>query len=153
VQLIVDVQRDLGTALEGYESSAQGLNPDLYTQVASSGEAATHESLGRSPRNWATNEPSAESAAQMRRLCFAWRAKPKIATLVSFAPSALGSLILRFLGLRSRPKPAARLALGFHNPRLRRLTRLVYKAQGFNLGFIGSERSALKVPTERRNRT
>ena len=36
----------------------------------------------------------------------------KIATLNSFAPSALGSVMLRFLGLRFRPKPARSAALG-----------------------------------------
>jgi len=61
----------------GRSLSPLGLRPDLYTQVDFSGEAASDDSLGRSPRNRATHESSAEGAAQMRRLGFAWRAKPK----------------------------------------------------------------------------
>ena len=52
---------------KGDDRIAQGFfSPDLYRQVALSGEAATHESLGRSPRNRATKESSAEGAAQIR---------------------------------------------------------------------------------------
>jgi hypothetical protein len=59
----------------------------LFLVIDFSGEAASYESLGRSPRNLAGNESSAESAAQMRRLCFCLAGQTEIATLSSFAPS------------------------------------------------------------------